>query len=71
MPGPMRVRCSCTQCRTRSLIGPIMIITIGVIFLLGEYTRYGFWELWPVILIVAGVLAVCQAMVSGEGHVGS
>ena len=48
-----------------------MIITVGLIFLLGEYTRYGFGELWPVILIVAGVLAVCQAMVSGEGHVGS
>jgi hypothetical protein len=48
-----------------------MLITIGVIFLIGEYTRYGFGELWPVLLIVGGLLAVCQSMASREGHTGT
>jgi hypothetical protein len=48
-----------------------MLITIGLIFLLGEYTRYGFGQLWPVLLIVGGVLALCQSAASREGHTGT
>jgi len=59
------------HCRIRGLVGPVLLITIGVIFLAGEYTRYGFGDLWPVLLIVGGVLAVCQSMASGQGHTGS
>jgi len=71
MPASIRPRCPCANCRVRGLIGPVMLITIGVIFLVGEYTRYGFGELWPVLLIVGGVLAVCQSMASREGHTGT
>jgi hypothetical protein len=48
-----------------------MLITIGLIFLFGEYTRHGFGQLWPVLLIVGGVLALCQSTASREGHTGS
>ncbi len=64
-------RCTCAYCRVCGLMWPAMLITTGVLFLIGEYTRYSFRELWPVLFIVAGLLKVGQAMVSKEGHVGS
>jgi hypothetical protein len=71
MPDSTRTRCTCANCRARGLVGPVMLITIGVIFLVGEYTRYGFGDLWPVLLIVGGVLAICQSAASREGHTGT
>jgi hypothetical protein len=52
-------------------MGPLMIITVGVLFLAGEYTRYSFGELWPVLLIVAGIVLTAQSLASKEGHTGS
>lgn len=63
--------CRCAHCRIRGLIGPIILITIGALFLAGQYSRYGFFDLWPIILIVVGAVLVVQAMVSREGHVGT
>lgn len=62
--------CRCAQCRVRGLMGPVVLITIGALFLTGQYSRYGFFDLWPIILIVIGAILVAQAMVSREGHVG-
>lgn len=70
MSDGQRTVCRCGQCRVRGLMIPVVLITIGVLFLAGEYSRYGFFDLWPVILIVIGALLVAQALVSGEGHVG-
>lgn len=58
------------HCRIRVLIGPIMLITIGVLFLIGQLTPFGFGQLWPVLLIVGGVLALVQSTASREGHIG-
>ncbi len=59
------------RCRMRGLMGPLMLITIGVIFLLGRFTSVGFEELWPVILVVAGVVLLLQSSASRAGHTGS
>jgi len=71
MTDEIKPRCTCARCRLRGLMGPIMLITIGVIFLLGEYTKYDMGELWPILLIVAGVVLFAQSVVSHEGHTGS
>lgn len=63
--------CTCARCRARGLMGPLMLITIGTIFLLGRFTSVGFEELWPVILVVAGVVLYLQSAASREGHTGS
>jgi hypothetical protein len=51
-------------------MGPIVLITIGVIFLFGEYTRYSFGELWPLLLIVPGIVMLAQSLASKDGHAG-
>jgi hypothetical protein len=71
MSDPNRAVCHCPYCKIRGLMGPLMIITVGVLFLIGEYTRFSFMELCPVLLIVAGVVLTAQSLASKEGHLGS
>jgi hypothetical protein len=66
-----RIRCSCPRCTLRGLMGPAIIVTIGVLFLLSEM-RGGFFDFsntWPVILIVVGFLSLGSAMAPMTGHV--
>ena len=69
MAETVQPKCRCAQCTIRSFTGPVMLIVVGAIFLCGEYTPYGFATLWPVLLVVAGVLLLAQAEASREGHV--
>ena len=71
MAGETKSRCTCMYCRARGLMGPLMLIAVGAIFLIGEYTRYGFRDLWPVLLIVAGIVLFTQSVASRAGHTGS
>lgn len=64
-------RCGCPYCKLRGLVGPIMVITVGVLFLFVQYSRYSFFDLWPILLIVLGVLLVAQALAPKQGHIGS
>ncbi|HEV2289951.1 MAG TPA: DUF5668 domain-containing protein [Candidatus Acidoferrales bacterium] len=62
--------CNCARCRIRGLMGPAILITIGVIFFIGQYNwDYSFERLWPVILIVIGVVRLLSDTASMEGHV--
>lgn len=48
-----------------SLIGPVMLVTIGVLFLIAQYVpAWGFGKTWPVILIVLGVTKVLESAYS-------
>ena len=62
--------CYCENCRTRRLMGPAILVTIGVLFLLSSTSRIGFWETWPAILLVIGVVKLVQSNASTNGHVG-
>jgi hypothetical protein len=42
----------------RALRGPIIMITVGVLFALDEFTTLSFRETWPAILIVLGLLSL-------------
>ncbi len=68
----MSERCECASCRRRSLLLPVLLITLGVLWLLGRVSGlYSLHTLWPVLLIVAGVVKVAEALASREGHVGA
>ena len=36
--------------------GPVMMITLGILFALDNFTPFGFSRTWPVLLVVAGIL---------------
>ncbi|HKV27655.1 MAG TPA: DUF5668 domain-containing protein [Candidatus Acidoferrales bacterium] len=62
--------CNCSRCRMRGLMGPAILITVGILFFVGQYNwHYSFERLWPIILIVIGVVKVLSETASTEGHV--
>ncbi|MBV9507425.1 MAG: hypothetical protein JO323_20725 [Acidobacteriia bacterium] len=42
----------------RAVRGPIMMITVGALFVLNNFTPFGFRETWPILLIVFGLLTL-------------
>jgi hypothetical protein len=68
--GTYRPVCTCDRCRTRKLMGPAMLVTLGVLFLLDNTGTVDFGKTWPAILLVIGVVKLVQSNASGSGHVG-
>jgi hypothetical protein len=62
--------CLCERCRTRKLMGPAMLVTIGILFLLDSVSDIDFGRTWPAILLVIGVVKLMQSNASYAGHVG-
>ena len=68
-----RTRCSCRRCTIRSLMGPAIVITIGVLFLLDQMRggTLDFSNTYPVILIVIGAVSLAAALAPTAGHISS
>ena len=49
-----------SQTLIRAIRGPIMLITIGVLFALDHMTQFTFGRTWPAILIVLGLLSLAE-----------
>lgn len=63
--------CQCARCRTRRIMGPAILLTVGVLFLLENLHAVGFGRTWPVILLVIGGIKLLQGNASIEGHMRS
>jgi Domain of unknown function (DUF5668)/B-box zinc finger len=61
--------CPCARCRSRRLMGPAMLVTIGGLFLLESLHVANFGRTWPVILLVIGAVKLLQGSASTAGHV--
>jgi hypothetical protein len=68
--GSYRPYCVCEHCRTRKLMGPAILVTLGVLFLLDNVGRLEFHRTWPALLLVIGVVKLVQSNASSEGHIG-
>jgi hypothetical protein len=69
LTGACAGRCGCARCRTRRMMGPAIVFTLGVLFLLDTLNVISFWHgTWPVILLVIGVVKLIQSSASTEGH---
>jgi hypothetical protein len=65
-------RCRCGRCRMSTMMGPAILITLGILFLLQQTNwgwSWGFHRTWPVLLIVIGIIKVLQYTAPTEGHV--
>ncbi|MDD5541995.1 MAG: DUF5668 domain-containing protein [Acidobacteriia bacterium] len=51
---------------SRRLMGPIVLITIGILFLLDQigYGDWNFGRTWPVILIVVGAVKIFERFIA-------
>jgi hypothetical protein len=64
-------RCKCPRCTIRGLMGPAVLITIGVLFLLHEMRGdfFDFSNTYPFILIVIGAIMLASSMAPATGHI--
>src|ERR1700748_3100431 len=64
-------RCRCPRCTIRALLGPAVIVTVGVLFLL-QQMRGGYFDFgntYPVILVVIGAILLASALAPMDGHI--
>ena len=64
--------CTCPRCRAHGYMGPAILITIGVLFLLDQmghmhWMDFGFT--WPALLIVIGLIKLLEHSASTNGHI--
>jgi hypothetical protein len=69
--GTYRPACVCERCRTRKLMGPSILVTLGVLFLLDNVSNVDFGKTWPAILLVIGIFKLMQSNASSVGHTGT
>jgi hypothetical protein len=72
MNGAIYIRnrnCRCQRCLAGMAVGPLVMITIGVLFLLENFTRWDFGDTWPLLLIVLGGIGIAKRSASTEGHI--
>jgi hypothetical protein len=60
--------CACTRCKWNGLMGPALLVTLGLLLLLDNLHVSGFHRTWPAILIVIGVVKVLQSSSPTAGH---
>jgi hypothetical protein len=69
---PMCSGCQCARCRSRRVMGPAMLLTIGFLFLLQALHGPSFWHgTWPVVLLVIGGVKLLQGSASAADHIPS
>ena len=63
--------CGCLRCRFRGIMGAVVLMTVGALFLLENFHVYDldFNHTWPLLLISIGVVKMLQRSASTEGHV--
>jgi Domain of unknown function (DUF5668) len=61
--------CHCLRCSSRWLMGPAVLITIGVVFLLQQMHIFNFGRTFPVLLIVIGLVKIAQRSAPDTGHI--
>ena len=63
-------RCRCQSCTIRGLMGPAILITLGILFLLHQVRRgnFDFGNTWPIVLVVIGVLLLGSSLAPRDGH---
>ena len=64
--------CSCPRCRAHGYMGPAVLITLGVLFLLSQVS-WNYWlsfdRTWPALLIVIGLVSFLRHSAPANGHV--
>jgi len=62
--------CPCDRCKMRHIIGPAIMVTLGILFLLDNLHGPGFERTWPLLLLVIGAVKLLQSNASDSGHIG-
>jgi hypothetical protein len=50
----------------RAIKGPVLMITVGALFALDNFTSLSFGRTWPVLLVVVGLLSLGRSSYRGD-----
>jgi cell wall-active antibiotic response 4TMS protein YvqF len=50
-------------------MGPAIMVTLGLLFLLDQQSHFEFHRTWPLLLVVIGLIKVLQGNASTAGHI--
>jgi hypothetical protein len=66
-----QTRCRCQSCTIRGMMGPAILITLGLLFLLHQVQggRFDFGNTWPVLLMVIGLILLASSLAPRDGHI--
>ena len=66
-----KIRCTCHRCTIRGLMGPAVITTLGILFLLNGFRGgyLAFHRTFPVIFIVIGGILLASSLAPSDGHI--
>lgn len=62
--------CSCGRCSTRWLMGPVLVLTTGILFLFHTMDIADLDRTWPAWILAVGIVKLLQSSASSVGHVG-
>ena len=63
-------RCQCPRCRACRIMGPAVLVTLGILLQIESLGGPRFWHnTWPILLLVIGGVKLFQSTASTEGHV--
>ena len=62
--------CICGRCRTCWLMGPSIVLTTGILFLLQSTNVVDIDRTWPAWILVVGIVKLLQSTASSQGHIG-
>jgi TM2 domain-containing membrane protein YozV len=60
--------CYCERCRTRGLMWPAVLVTVGFLSLLEDFTRFGWDRTWPLLILIIGIVMLLRSNASPKGH---
>ena len=58
--------CQCPRCRANCLMGPLVLVILGILFLIDHVVPFS--HTWPALLIAIGLLKVYQGNAPTTGH---
>ena len=58
-----------SACLLRAIKGPVMMITVGVLFALDNFSPLSFHRTWPVLIVVVGLLSLGKRNPAFQGRV--
>jgi hypothetical protein len=66
-----QARCSCQRCTIRGFMGPAIITTLGILFLLSELRNgsLSFGHTFPILFMVIGSILLASALAPMDGHI--
>jgi Domain of unknown function (DUF5668)/B-box zinc finger len=66
--GDSAAACQCARCRSVRLMGPAVVLTLGLLFLCSSLGGISFGRTWPILLLVIGGVKLFQTNASAAGH---